>query len=81
MENQFNIDPFIELLGFKICQWDNGCDYCNTPENGSYIKSSGCYEYPDEIDYEICGKCIINNQIRNKGKFNERDLPKIILPF
>ncbi len=51
------------------------CDYCKNPANGIYIRRCGTYEYPDEDTYSICGKCIVENQIRNKGKFIYEDLP------
>lgn len=82
MKNSIFIsDPFIELEGFKRCQYDNECDFCKNPLEGSYMKHSGSYEHPDELDYVICGKCIVDNQKRNKGKFKAFDLPDIILPF
>ncbi len=80
-ESKYKEDPFITLLGFKKCTYDDHCSFCETPEGGTYVKPSGCYEYPDECDYDICQKCIIENQKRNNGKFNEFDLPDIILPF
>ncbi len=74
-------DPFIEMEGVKRCNYDNECDFCAVPQKGSYVKPSGNYEHPDECDYCICGKCIIENQTRNQGKFNDFDLPEIRLPF
>ncbi len=79
---EFTPDPFIETIGlFVRANCNDQCDFCETPQNGSYSRPSGCYEYPDEVDYAICGKCIVDNQKRNNGRFNDFDLPEIILPF
>ncbi len=73
-------DPNLALLPFTYCgpaTKPDQCDYCRTPENGIY-SAGGSYEYPDEIDYTICGKCIVENQKLNRGRFNESDLPELI---
>lgn len=51
------------------------CEYCKKPSSDIYVRRCGTYEYPDEDSYIICGKCILENQIRNNGKFIYEDLP------
>ena len=76
-----NSDPFIEALGFERCDTDKECDYCQVPTNGSYAKMFYPGDDNPECEYVICGKCIIENQKRNQGRFVYTDLPKIKLPF
>jgi hypothetical protein len=75
-------DPWIEILGLQWCEIEADCDFCNSPDKGVYSQSSGLYEYPDECDFCICGKCVVENQTRNRGRFNRDDLVHLgKLPF
>ncbi len=77
-------DQFILALGFEFCddaKDKDECDFCTDPQNGTYASMYRPPEDAEECEYIICGKCIVENQKRNKGKFNRFDLPDIILPF
>ncbi|CAH6978347.1 conserved hypothetical protein [Vibrio chagasii] len=39
------------------CDFDDECEFCKSPRKGSYAQMAGCWEYPDEVDYYICGHC------------------------
>ncbi len=81
MEKEYKPDQFIEALGLDRCQFDDECDYCDKPENGIYVKMYHPPEDCSEAEYYICGKCVVDNQKQNNGRFNEFKLPEIKLPF
>ncbi len=47
----------IESIGLSKCEFNNECDFCNEPEQGSYARLTG-YD-SSEIAYHICGKCAL----------------------
>ncbi len=72
-------DNNILVLGiFELCE-KGKCEYCIASSNDIYSFSCGTYEYPESSC--VCGKCILENQKKNHGKFNSIDLPEPVLPF
>jgi hypothetical protein len=55
----------IEDFGFERCDFDDECDFCITPQQGSYAKMSRS-ECGAEAEYYICGKCA--SEIIKEGK-------------
>lgn len=45
----------IENTILNKCNFEDECDFCNNPKEGTFCRSSG-YEYDDDF-YWICGKC------------------------
>jgi hypothetical protein len=40
------------------CEFDDECDFCDSPEGGSYVSMSPAGDGIDaEADFYICGKC------------------------
>lgn len=78
---QMKSDINIMVLGIFTLepQAKGKCEYCRNPSEDVYSFPCGTYEYPESC--VICGKCIVENQKRNKGKFDSFDLPEPILPF
>jgi len=48
----------IETLCLEKCTFDDECDFCHDPSEGSYAFITG-YEYR-ETEYYICGTCALN---------------------
>jgi len=42
---------------YMKCEFDDECEFCDNPENGSYAYGYSNDEYGCEVDYYICGKC------------------------
>jgi hypothetical protein len=43
---------------YERCEFDDECDFCETPEGESYVSMSpGCDGVDAEANYYICGKC------------------------
>lgn len=52
-------------LGLDRCDFDDECDFCNNPQNGSWVKLIRGYDYTD-TGYYVCGKCISENKSKDK---------------
>lgn len=42
---------------FDVCEFDDECDVCNDPKDGSYAVGLTNDENGQECDSYICGKC------------------------
>lgn len=49
-------DEYIKDRCLEKCDFDDECDICENPENGTWVKMTCGWE--TEADYYICGKCI-----------------------
>ena len=46
---------------FEKCEFNDECDECgNSNREQSWARMSGCYEYPDEVEYYVCQTCALN---------------------
>lgn len=50
-----------EELGLDRCEFDDECDFCDNPQNGSYAKIDR-----GDVDYYVCGKCILGEKNKDK---------------
>ena len=41
---------------YVLCEFDDECDVCDVPQDGSYAVG---LDYYGEVDHYICGKCAI----------------------
>jgi hypothetical protein len=48
----------IESIGLTSCEFNDECNFCNDPQNGSYARMTGYNS--SEIAYFICGKCALD---------------------
>ena len=76
-----NLDKAIEFMGVDRCEFDDECDYCNKPMDGSYVQMS---DTPDgrEANFYICGWCLpevadreekrLEVEARDYEKFNDK---------
>lgn len=46
-------------LEVEICEFDDECDFCKSPEDGTYAKLNRVPEDVTETEFYICGKCAI----------------------
>ena len=46
---------------FDKCDFDDECDFCDNPSNGTYAKLYHEPEGVTEAEYYICGKCASEN--------------------
>lgn len=58
----------IEAFGYERCDFNDECDLCNDPKQGTYARMIRHAESHSEADYYICGKCA--SKIIDDGKFS-----------
>ena len=60
----------VERTGLVRCEFDDECDFCNRPKNGSYVELCHIPEDVTESNYYICGKCVekVLRCIKNDSK-------------
>jgi len=46
-------------LGLEICEFHNECNDCKNPQHGSFASGSGGHEMGYEVDFYVCGKCVL----------------------
>ena len=46
--------------GLERCDFDDTCDYCNSPEQGTYTRLTHNAEDCTEAEFYICGGCLFN---------------------
>ena len=65
---------------FDKCDFDDECDFCDNPQNGSYAKLYHEPEGVTEAEYYICGKCASENipKIEEEEKKHLAELDKYI---
>jgi len=68
--NKIGLEIYMSELGYSKCDWENECDYCTTPNNGTYGKFDG------DDGMTICGKCA-ECEIRAGNKILEEYKMKI----
>lgn len=72
MKQYGTIPPYAKILlksplsGLERCEFDDECDFCQKPRNGSYAQMSGSWEYPDEVDHYICGHCATKHHYKDR---------------
>lgn len=57
---------------YTKCEFDDECNLCDNPENGSYASGYVNDENGCEVDYYICGKCA-NKEMPKLIKEREED--------
>lgn len=60
-----NKQEAIKYLGVDICEFNDECDLCDNPQDGSYVSISNT-DCGIETNYYICGKCLIPQAEKEK---------------
>lgn len=47
-----------KYLGYERCEFDDECDSCKEPEQGSYVELFVSEAGTEAVRY-VCGKCIV----------------------
>lgn len=50
-----------KLIGLELCEFDDECDFCDDPKEGSYCRLIHNPEDVTETEFYICGKCVKNS--------------------
>jgi Lar family restriction alleviation protein len=53
------MNPILMEINLEKCNFDDECDFCKSPEGGSYAKLNHVPEDVTETEFYICGKCAI----------------------
>lgn len=59
LDVDMEIKDAIEYLGLEECEFDDECDFCDSPKNGSFVSLS-ISECGTEANYYICGDCCLS---------------------
>ena len=54
------LNAILIATGLERCEFDDECDYCDSPEQGSYVRLHHIPEDGTEADFYICGACIMD---------------------
>jgi hypothetical protein len=85
------LNAILIATGLERCEFDDECDYCDSPEQGSYVRLHHIPEDGTEADFYICGACImdaiddyrrnhnIEKKIREKCDFPEDFVDKMVV--
>lgn len=60
-------------LGLERCEFDDECDFCDSPSEGSYCRLSHNAEDVTETAFYICGQCAraaLDAALQSKQKIN-----------
>lgn len=49
---------YIKDNGLERCEFDDDCDFCDSPEGGTWVQLCSIPEDVTEATYYICRKCI-----------------------
>ena len=49
---------FIEASNYEKCEFDDECNFCESPSGGSWVQVVNMGENGTEYDHYICDKCL-----------------------
>lgn len=60
--------------GLERCEFDDECDYCSAPEQGTYTRLTHNAEDCTEVEFYVCGACLA-------GAIPPKAAPKALAPL
>ncbi len=66
------IGLYVNLHGLEKCEFDDGCDSCESPVAGMWVAMTYPAEQNPEALYYICGKCILDSALKIVAEESEK---------
>jgi len=64
-----NIEEAVAHLGLEKCEFEDECDFCESPSGPSYVSLSHIPEDVTETNFYICSACAIRLTTESKADY------------